>query len=87
MAYMEGKFNDIMRGDSTVRFYFSIEVIETRTSMVVQGGHNTGKTGNLDVDFSRQGKHTEFSQFNFLHRKNFEILEIFGNFVIKVATR
>ena len=54
MAYMEGNFNDIMRGDSMVRFCFAIEVIETRTSMVVQGGHNTGKTGNLDVDFSRQ---------------------------------
>ena len=76
-----------MRGDSMVRFCFSIEVIETRTSMVVQGGYNTGKTGNLDVDFSRQGKHMGFSKFNFLHRENFAILEFFGNFVIKVATR
>ena len=25
-----------------------------------QGGHSTGKTGNLDVNFSRQGKHREF---------------------------
>ena len=30
-----------------------------------QGGHDTGKTGNLHVDFSRQGKHREFSYFNF----------------------
>ena len=26
----------------------------------VQGGHGTGKTGNLDLTFSRQGKHREF---------------------------
>ena len=35
-----------------------------------QGGHGTGKTGNLAVNFSRQGKHKEFSKFNFLHREN-----------------
>ena len=35
-----------------------------------QGGHGTGKTGNLAVNFSRQGKHREFSKFNFLHREN-----------------
>ena len=35
-----------------------------------QGGHGTGKTGNLTVNFSRQGKHREFSKFNFLHRDN-----------------
>ena len=59
-----------------------------------QGGHGTGKTGNLAVNFSRQGKHREFSKFNFLHRENcgntgkiFENLEYFENFVIKVATR
>ena len=59
----------------------------------LQGGHGTGKTGNLAVNFSRQGKHREFSKFNFLHRENcgntenFENLEFFENFVIKVATR
>ena len=59
-----------------------------------QGGHGTGKTGNLAVNFSRQGKHRESSKLNFLHRencantgKNFENLEFFENFVIKVATR
>ena len=36
----------------------------------VQGGHGTGKTGNLAVNFSRQGKHREFSKFIFLHREN-----------------
>ena len=35
-----------------------------------QGGHGTGKTGSLAVNFSRQGKHREFSKFNFLHREN-----------------
>ena len=41
------------------------------TNMVFeQGGHGTGKTGNLAVNFSRQGKHREFSKFNFLHREN-----------------
>ena len=37
---------------------------------LIQGGHGTGKTGNLAVNFSRQGKHREFSKFNFLHREN-----------------
>ena len=37
---------------------------------ITQGGHGTGKTGNLAVNFSRQGKHREFSKFNFLHREN-----------------
>ena len=61
--------------------------------LLIQGGHGTGKTGNLAVNFSRQGKHREFSKFNFLHRENcantenFETLEFFENFVIKVATR
>ena len=35
-----------------------------------RGGHSTGKTRNLAVNFSRQGRHGEFSKFNFLHRKN-----------------
>ena len=54
-----------------------------------QGGHGTG---NLAVNFPRQGKHREFIKFNFLHRENcgnmenFENLEFFDNFVIKVAT-
>ena len=34
---------------------------------MTQGGHGTG---NLAVNFSRQGKHREFSKFNFLHREN-----------------
>ena len=29
-------------------------------SSTVQGGHGTGKTGNLVLTFSRQGKHREF---------------------------
>ena len=27
---------------------------------ILQGGHGTGKTGNLVLTFSRQGKHREF---------------------------
>ena len=38
--------------------------------MSYQGGHGTGKTGNLAVNFSRQGKHREFSKFIFLHGEN-----------------
>ena len=30
-----------------------------------QGGHGTGETGNLAGNFSRQGKHREFSKFIF----------------------
>ena len=36
-----------------------------------QGGHATAKTGNLDVNFSRQEEHREFSKFNFLHSENY----------------
>ena len=36
---------------------------------VKQGGHGTGKTGNLVITFSRQGKHREFC---FGTGKNFE---------------
>ena len=28
--------------------------------LIGQGGHGTGKTGNLVLNFSRQGKHREF---------------------------
>ena len=35
----------------------------------LQGGHGTGKTGNLVLTFSRQGKHREF---RFDTGKNFE---------------
>ena len=38
-------------------------------SCVCQGGHGTGKTGNLVLTFSRQGKHREFC---FDTGKNFE---------------
>ena len=59
-----------------------------------QGGHSTRKTGNLDVNFSRQAKHREFGECNFFrqgklwqHRENFENLEFFENYAIKLATR
>ena len=37
----------------------------TDSMKTLQGGHGTGKTGNLAVNFSRQGKHREFSKFIF----------------------
>ena len=37
--------------------------------LLYQGGHGTGKTGNLVLNFSRQGKHREFC---FDTGKNFE---------------
>ena len=44
-----------------------------------QGGHGTGKTGNLTLTFSRQGKHREFccdtGKIFFRHREN--ILTVF----------
>ena len=53
---------------------------------ITQGGHGTGKTGNLDVHFSRQGKHREFAKkylkYDFTrgiclqHRENFEVLKL-----------
>ena len=30
--------------------------------VTIQGGRGTGKTGNLDVNFSRQRKHREFAK-------------------------
>ena len=34
----------------------------TERGLLVQGCHGTGKTGNLKVHFSRQGKHREFAK-------------------------
>ena len=31
----------------------------TKVRLIIQGGHGTGKTGNLVLTFSRQGKHRE----------------------------
>ena len=54
-----------MRGTFCSQFTCHIRWSRSR-----QGGHGTGKAGNLAVNFSRQGKHREFSKFNFLHREN-----------------
>ena len=43
-----------------VTFTFAIAFIQ----MEWQGGYGTVKTGNLVVNFSRQGKHGEFKEFN-----------------------
>ena len=45
-------------------------LLDSSQKLGLQGGQGTGKTGNLAVNFSRQGKHREFSKFNFLHREN-----------------
>ena len=54
--------------------------------MIIKGCHGTGKIGNLDVHFSRQGEHREFakiySKYEFTqgiypqHREYFEVLKI-----------
>ena len=44
-------------------WYMKIKTTEklfTTCSTLTQGGHGTGKTGNLVLTFSRQGKHREF---------------------------
>ena len=43
--------------------------VEDLWDKLKQGGHGTGKTGNLVLNFSRQGKHREFC---FDTGKNFE---------------
>ena len=41
--------------------YFSpLSVRDSLVPLELQGGHGTGKTGNLVLTFSRQGKHREF---------------------------
>ena len=42
----------------------------------LQGGHGTGKTGNLVITFSRQGKHREF-RYNTGNFPNFPKNEVF----------
>ena len=46
--------------------------LDVVTAHIHQGCHGTGKTGNLKVHFSRQGKHREFAKNiknMFLHRE------------------
>ena len=43
---------------------------------ISQGGHGTGKTGNLVITFSRQGKHREF-RYNTGNFQNFPKNELF----------
>ena len=50
-----------------IRFYLSYWLL--KYDELLQGGHGTGKTGNLVLTFSRQGKHREFC---FDTGKNFE---------------
>ena len=56
----------------------------TRTLAVyIQGGHRTGKTGNLVLTFSRQGKHREFC---FDTGKNFEMQGKYLTMIIKIKS-
>ena len=50
------------------------EFSQTKKGANLQGGHGTGKTGNLVLTFSRQGKHREFCCNT---RKIFETRKIF----------
>ena len=52
-----------------------------KIDVLIPGWPRTGKT-EFHVNFSRQGKHREFSQFDFLHRENFENLEFYENVAI-----
>ena len=49
--------------------YLQVGNKKAHVDLVIQGGHGTGKTGNLVLTFSRQGKHREFC---FDTGKNFE---------------
>ena len=62
--------SDEFIGNTGIKKTMPLKVFEKLTECLHQGGHGTGKTGNLAVNFSRQGKHREFSKFNFLHREN-----------------
>ena len=54
-------------------FYRAHPAGKVMFSQVCQGCHCTGKTGNLKVHFSREGKHREFAEKYFtnmfLHRE------------------
>ena len=45
---------------SMLTFWTSLMQATEGRQTVDQGGHGTGKTGNLVISFSRQGKHREF---------------------------
>ena len=55
----------VLASQLNVKLYF----VFFYTVLLSQGGHGTGKTGNLVLTFSRQGKHREFC---FDTGKNFE---------------
>ena len=44
--------------NEVVKYTYTNKVFQ----LVIQGCHGTGKTGNLKVNFSRQGKHREFAK-------------------------
>ena len=56
--------------DRLMNYLLAHELFVKINHKPIQDGHGTGKTGNLAVNFSRQGKHKEFSKLTFLHREN-----------------
>ena len=46
----------------TPRIVLGTISLDVMGSTIFTGGHGTGKTGNLVINFSRQGKHREFGQ-------------------------
>ena len=57
-----------------------------RRLFVLQGGHGTGKTGNLDVNFSRQRSRGNLVQL-FYKGKIVATQKILKKFAIKLAMR
>ena len=56
-TYDEMTLSEVRHVPSDLNCYFR----DHRWQWQKQGGHATGKTGNLVINFSRQGKHREFS--------------------------
>ena len=62
---LSGKFRkleDVPEGRRRTRLFNSQRYFEAIVTKATQGCHGTGKTGNLKVHFSRQGKHREFAK-------------------------
>ena len=62
--YPLGKYSSIGKAESkcfTMRkVILFVSRLQCLYQEILQGGHGTGKTGNLVLTFSRQGKHREF---------------------------
>ena len=64
------KLHRCVPNNQKISYMFTfLTFVKNVSSYILQGGHGTGKTGNLVLTFSRQGKHREFC---FDTGKNFE---------------